>query len=250
MVFGHFIQFFQGNYTFAGETRARAHVNRLIERSEISGAGIFVDSLICPSFDMALAQTLQMPGISGLPNNCVLLEFDKEHPEEVEETLRGARLAADSSFNVLVLRSAKYRFGYRSSIHIWVTEDNLANAPLMLMLAYIIVGHPEWRRAEIRFFACLDSENAEQETHHLSDMMTLGRLPISRQNVTSVCCATREELEQEVAALSSEGRSGHRGDDRRHPPDRSGGAVAPSLRWGERRSVRPLLRVHTDRVSR
>ena len=201
--FGHFIQFFQGDYTFAGETRARAHKNRLIERSEISGAGIFVDSLICPSFDMALAQTLQMPGISGLPNNCVLLEFDKEHPEEVEETLRGARLAADSSFNVLVLRSAKYRFGYRSSIHIWVTEDNLYNAPLMLMLAYIIVGHPEWRRAEIRFFACLESEHAERETHHLSDMMTVGRLPISRQNVTSVCCATGEELEQEVAALSS-----------------------------------------------
>ena len=201
--FGHFIQFFQGDYTFAGETRARAHKNRLIERSEISGAGIFVDSLICPSFDMALAQTLQMPGISGLPNNCVLLEFDKEHPEEVEETLRGARLAADSRFNVLVLRSAKYRFGYRSSIHIWVTEDNLSNAPLMLMLAYIIVGHPEWRRAEIRFFACLESEHAERETHHLSDMMTVGRLPISRQNVTSVCCATGEELEQEVAALSS-----------------------------------------------
>ena len=201
--FGHFIHFFQGDYTFAGETRARGHVNRLIERSEISGAGIFVDSLICPSFDMALAQTLQMPGISGLPNNCVLLEFDKEHPEEVEETLRGARLAADSNFNVLVLRSAKYRFGYRSSIHIWMTEDNLSNAPLMLMLAYIIVGHPEWRRAEIRFFACLDSEHAEQETHHLSDMMTVGRLPISRQNVTSVCCATQEELEQEVATLSS-----------------------------------------------
>ena len=201
--FGHFIQFFQGDYTFAGEKRAQAQVNRLIEQSEISGAGVFVDSLICPSFDMALAQTLQMPGISGLPNNCVLLEFDEEHPEEIGETLRGARLAADSNFNVLVLRSAKYRFGYRSSIHIWVTEDNLSNAPLMLMLAYIIVGHPEWKRAEIRFFACLDSEIAEQETDQLSNLMTVGRLPISRQNVTSVCCATQEELEQEVAALSS-----------------------------------------------
>ena len=201
--FGHFIQFFQGDYTFAGEIQARAHVGKLIERSEISGAGIFVDSLISPSFEMALAQTLQMPGISGLPNNCVLLEFDNEHPEEIEETLRGVRLAAESQFNVLVLRSAKYRFGYRSSIHIWVTEDNLSNAPLMLLLAYIIVGHPEWRRAQIRFFACLDSEHAERETHNLSNMVTVGRLPISRQNVTSVCCATQEALEQEVSDRSS-----------------------------------------------
>ena len=201
--FGHFIQFFQGEYTYAEEKRARTHVEKLIERTEISGAGIFVDSLICPSFRMALAQTLQMPGISGLANNCVLLEFDEEHPEEIGETSEGARLAAESKFNVLVLRSAKYRFGYRSSIHLWVTEDTLSNAPLMLMLAYIIVGHPEWRRAKIRFFACFDSDHADRETDRLSDLMTAGRLPISRQNVTSVPCPTAESLEQEVTRRSS-----------------------------------------------
>ncbi len=66
--FGHLIQFFQGDYSYTREVQARSHVKGLIERSEISGAGIFVDSLICPSFDTALAQTLQMPGISGLPS--------------------------------------------------------------------------------------------------------------------------------------------------------------------------------------
>ena len=147
--FGHFIQFVQGEYSFTEEIEARLQVGRLIARTEVSGAGIFVDSLICPSFQMALAQTLQMPGISGLPNNCVLLEFDKEHPEEIKETVQGACLAEESMFNVLILRSTNYRFGYRSSIHLWVTEDNLADAPLMLMLAYIIVGHSEWKRAEI-----------------------------------------------------------------------------------------------------
>ena len=201
--FGHFIQFFQGDYTFAEEMKARTHVNKLIERTEVSRAGIFVDSLISPSFRLALAQTVQMPGISGLPNNCVLLEFDKEHSDEVEETLQGARLAAESMFNVLILRSAKYRFGYRSSIHLWVTEDTLANAPLMLLLAYIIVGHPEWRRAEIRLFACFDSGDVERETHKLSNLMTVGRLPISRKNVTSVSCPTGESLEREVSRRSS-----------------------------------------------
>ena len=201
--FGHFVQFFQGDYSSAGENEARTHVSKLIERTEVSGAGIFVGSLICPSFRMALAQTLQMPGISGLPNNCVLLEFDKEHPEEIIETAQGAHLAAESMFNVLVLRSTDYRFGYRSSIHLWVTEENLANAPLMLLLAYIIVGHREWRRAEIRLFACFDSGDGEKETHTLSRMMTEGRLPISRQNVTSISCTDAETLEQEVARQSS-----------------------------------------------
>ncbi|MYA21826.1 MAG: hypothetical protein F4Z30_03115 [Gemmatimonadetes bacterium] len=201
--FGHFIQFFEGEYSFTEEIEARLHVGRLIERTEVSGAGIFVDSLICPSFQAALAQTLQMPGISGLPNNCVLLEFNKEHPEEIAETVQGARLATESMFNVLILRSTNYRFGYRSSIHLWVTEENMVNARLMLLLAYIIVGHREWRRAEIRLFACFDSGDRESETNKLSRLMTEGRLPISRQNVTSVPCTTRQALEQEVTLRSS-----------------------------------------------
>ncbi len=202
--FGHFIQYFQGEYSFDDEAKARTHVEKLIDRADVSRAGIFVDSLICPSFRQALAQTLQMHGISGLPNNCVLLEFDKAQSEEINETAEGVRLAAESMFNVLVLRSTNYRFGYRSSIHLWVTEENLTNAPLMLLLAYIVVGHREWRRAEIRLFACHESEGAELETHRLSSLMTEGRLPISMQNVTSVACTTSESVEEEVSRRSSE----------------------------------------------
>ncbi len=202
--FGHFIQFFQGDYSFRGEVKARTHVNRLIERSEVSRAGIFVDSLICPTFQMALVHVLQMPGISGLQNNCILLEFDREIPDEIQEVVTGARLAADSGFNVLILRSTKYRFGYRSSIHLWVTEETLANAPLMLLLAYIIVGHPEWRRGELRLFACFDSIDGARETDRLSALMKEGRLPISMQNVTSLLCSSIEALEQEVSHRSAQ----------------------------------------------
>ena len=202
--FGHFIQFFHGDYSFLDEIEARLHVDELIQRTEISRAGIFVDTLICPTFQLAIAQTLQMPGISGLPNNSILLEFDRENPDEINEVGQGARLAVNSMFNVLILRSTKYRFGYRSSIHVWVTEENLGNAPMMLLLAYIIVGHPEWRRAEIQLFACFESADAEREADRLSRWMKEGRLPISAQNVTSVACSNGEALEEEVSQYSSQ----------------------------------------------
>ena len=202
--FGHFIQFFEDEYSYYGKSEARERVDKLIERSEVTGAGIFVDSVICPSMRIAMSQSLQVPGISGLPNNCVLLEFDKDKPEEIEEVGQCARLAAESMFNVLVLRSVKYRFGYRSSIHIWVTEDNMTNAPMMLLLAYIIVGHPEWKRAQIRLFACVNSGDADREPRQLSDLMTEGRLPISQKNVTSVSYENGESLEREVSRRSSE----------------------------------------------
>ena len=202
--FGHFLQFFHGDYSFLDEIEARMHVDELIQRTEVSKAGIFVDTLICPTFQLAIAQTLQMPGISGLPNNSILLEFDRDNPDEINEVGQGARLAANSLFNVLILRSTKYRFGYRSSIHVWVTEENLTNAPMMLLLAYIIVGHPEWRRAEIQLFACFESVDAEREANRLSTWMQEGRLPISAQNVTSVSCSNGEALEEEVSHRSSQ----------------------------------------------
>ena len=202
--FGHFIQFFHGDYSFLDEIEARIHVDELIQRTEVSRAGVFVDTLICPTFQLAVAQTLQMPGISGLPNNSILFEFDRENIDEINDVGQGARLAVNSMFNVLILRSTKYRFGYRSSIHVWVTEENLANAPMMLLLAYIIVGHPEWRRAEIQLFACFNSEDAEREADRLSTWMQEGRLPISAQNVTSVSCSSGEALEEEVSHYSSQ----------------------------------------------
>ncbi len=201
--FGHFLQFIDGEYSFRGELEARTQVSKLIERGEISKAGILVDSLICPSFRGAVAQTLQLPGVSGLPNNCVLFEFDKQRLEEIDEVAQGARLAAESIFNVLVLRSTQYRFGYRSSIHLWVTEKTLDSAPLMVLLAYIIVGHPEWRRAQIRLFACSDSHKAEREKDRLSNLLEEGRLPIPSQNITPVACADEPALEVEVGRRSA-----------------------------------------------
>ena len=202
--FGHFILLLDGEYSFSSEVQERMNVDELIKKTEISQAGIFVDSIICPTFKSALAQTLQMPGISGLPNNCVLLEFDPENPGEIEEVEQGVRLTANSLFNVLVLRSTGYRFGYRSSIDVWVTEDDLKNAPMMLLLAYIIVGNPEWKSAEIRLFACSDASDAEQEADRLSTLMKEGRLPISMHNVTSVSYSSQKVLEQKVAQQSSE----------------------------------------------
>lgn len=144
-----------------------------------------------------------MPGISGLPNNCLLLEFDSQRPEEMGETVEGARIAVDTGFSALILRSTRHRFGYRSSIHLWLTEDNFDSAPLMLLLAYIIVGHPEWKRAEIRLFECCDLTSTEHQPHDLSQLLSEERLPISAKNRTTIGYQNGEELEREVAKRSS-----------------------------------------------
>ena len=203
--FGHFIQLFLGDYTFPNEIKARLHVDELIKLTEVSRAGIFVDTLISPTFQHALTQIVQMPGISGLPNNSILLEFDQEGKEAIDEVKQGAQIAVNSLFNVLILRSTSYRFGYKSSVHIWVTEENLKNAPMMLLLAYIIIGHPDWKGAEIGLFACSHAMGAERDAEdRLSTLMKEGRLPISMQNVTPISYDSMDALEEEVTHRSAQ----------------------------------------------
>jgi hypothetical protein len=109
----------------------------------------------------------------------VRFEFHRDHPEELQEIVKGVQLAASSKFNVCVLRSTIYRFGYRSSIHIWLSDDDVDDASLMIMPACIIVGHPDWRRAEIQLFTCFAPARSEQESTRLNQMVQQGRLPIS-----------------------------------------------------------------------
>ena len=93
--------------------------------------------------------------------------------EELRTQLRdGATLAeiADAmhfasvaGFNTCVLRSSDRHFGYRKHIHVWLTPGDYRNANLMILLAYIIIGHDEWRRAEIDLYAAIESDADEAE---------------------------------------------------------------------------------------
>ena len=202
--FGHFVQHMKGEYSLETERQAHAQLSKLVKRSELSRAGTFVDTLIAPSFENAVTQALQYPGISGLPNNSILLEFDQDHPEEIPRLERAMRLAASSRFNAVVLRSTTFRFGYRSSIHVWLTPETLPNAAMMLMLAYIIVGHPEWRTAEIRVFACIGTDGDHHDADQLSALVDQGRLPIGRKNVETLPVESKARIESEVEYRSSD----------------------------------------------
>ncbi|MDE0628107.1 MAG: amino acid permease [Bryobacterales bacterium] len=202
--FGHFVQHMKGKFSLTTELEARAQLSKLVRRSDLSRAGTFVDTLVAPSFENAVTQALQYPGISGLPNNSILLEFDQGHPEEIPRLVDATRLAVASGFNAVVLRSSAFRFGYRSSIHVWLTRETLPNAAMMLMLAYIIVGHPEWRTAEIRVFACVGAEGDEREADRLSALVDQGRLPIGRKNIETLPVESQAKIESEVGYRSSD----------------------------------------------
>ena len=107
-----------GELSLESRKQAEAIVEKLIQRTKASHAGVFVETVIAPSMKTALAQVVQVPGISGLPNNSILFEFPQNEAEEIKEVIEGARLISPLNYNICILRSSEFRFGYRKNIHI------------------------------------------------------------------------------------------------------------------------------------
>src|SRR5690606_9564724 len=129
----------------------------------------------------ALAQTLQVPGVSGMENNTVLLSFSRFDQEEVvSEVVDSALFASVASKNILILRDGPRHFGDRRKIHIWLNWNDGENAALMTILAYILVGHKEWRHAQISVFAAFPAEQVEERRAYFESLMEGGRLPIRK----------------------------------------------------------------------
>lgn len=181
--FGTFIHYAEGYLSREKVEDTQRILSHMISQTEVSGSGIFVDTMVSPSFVTALAQSIQMPGVSGLENNSVLFEFDQDHLEEVDEIVKGCLLVGGLGYNTCVLRATEHHFGYKQKLHVWLTRHDDANANLMILLAYIILGHPDWKNAEISIFVTVPSDQLEEQVAGLNERIASGRLPISARNV-------------------------------------------------------------------
>jgi amino acid transporter len=202
--FGQLIHYVKGGLTPESHKAGLEIEQKLIARTEASHAGVFVTAVIAPSYTTALAQVMQVPGISGLPNNSILFEFPKDRPEELTDIVQGSRLVAPLGFNVCVLRSSGYRFGYHRNIHVWLTADDLKNTSLQILLSYILIGHPDWEDAEISLFACYPASTVKQQMAKLTEVITEGRLPISPERITPVTYDDESSFERATHEQSSQ----------------------------------------------
>jgi amino acid transporter len=200
--FGTFIHYAEGYLSREKVEDTQRILSHMISQTEASGSGIFVDTMVSPSFVTALAQSIQMPGVSGLDNNSVLFEFDRAHVEEVEEVVKGCLLVGGLGYNTCVLRATEHHFGYKQRLHVWLTRYDDANANLMILLAYIILGHPDWKNAEITIFVTVPSDLLHEQVADLNERSASGRLPISARNVRPLAADDDVALGAQVAEHS------------------------------------------------
>jgi hypothetical protein len=183
--FGTYLHYIQGPLDEAG-SRERRKARILLDKLRQSQRDnmLYMDVIVSPSLESAVAQALQVPGITGLENNSTLHELSIHDPPEVAESvLMAVRYSALLRKNVLVLRHGDVHFGERRSIHIWLTNNDGPSANLMVLLAYIILGHPDWEQAEINVFAALPRMEVGEQREQFTELVASGRLPISEKNI-------------------------------------------------------------------
>ena len=181
---GTYLHFIKGRLSAETYAESRENRDRLIAGTQERKGAVFIDTMVSPSLVSALAQSLQMPGISGMDNNTILMEKSIHDPPEVgEEILAGCELAAVAQMNLLVLRHGDHFFGNRRAIHVWLTWNDYENANLMILLAYILLGHPDWKAGEITLYAAYPKAEVAERTAQLRQMISEGRLLISDKNL-------------------------------------------------------------------
>ncbi len=181
--FGTYIQYIQGYYSRATHLQSKEVLDLLIERAESRNSNVYVDTIVSPSYTSAIAQIIQLPGISGLDNNLVLFEYDKKDPVNLEQIAENYPLVRSGGYDVGILGGSNRGVNYHEGIHIWVRRVDEKNLNLMVLLSYIILGHSDWKGAKIKIFNVRRPGQHDEATDHLLELVKTGRLPISLKNV-------------------------------------------------------------------
>jgi amino acid transporter len=181
--FGTYIHQIKGYLSRQTNQEARHIKQRLIKMAEESESNIYVDTLISPSYTSSVAQVIQLPGIAGTDNNLLLFEFSKHQPDDLQDIVDNFKLIRSVDFDIIILASSERGFGLFKEVHIWLTHTDYDNANLMILLAYILLGHQDWAEAEIKIFALYPEDTCDEELQRLYQLIEAGQLPISRNNI-------------------------------------------------------------------
>ena len=63
--FGTYIHRIEGRLSKQTNIEAKVTLNKLLKLANISKSNVYVDTIISPSMTSAIAQVIQLPGISG-----------------------------------------------------------------------------------------------------------------------------------------------------------------------------------------
>ena len=200
--FGTYIHFEKAYFSKESKMKAEEKLKKLITIASNSKSNVYLETLISPSNTGAIIQAIQQPGISGQPNNMMLFEYKKGEIDWLSVIVDNYSVLKTAKYDLCILASSDKGFGYKKDIHVWIRQADYENANLMILLSYIILGHPDWKKGEIKIFATFPKEKLKEEEEHLIQLTSSGRLPISAKNIRVIAMEEGVNTKQLVNDIS------------------------------------------------
>jgi len=202
--FGTYIHFIEGFLSEETYKQSQNIKERLVQLLEKTKSKVVLDTIISPSYTSAIAQSIQLSGVSGKGNNLILFEFTQTESQGVTDFVNNFGLLQATPFDVCILRTTLKGFGYQKEIHVWISPEDYLNSNLMILLAYIILGHPEWKKGVIKIFSVYPDGEMEQQKQSLIDLVSSGRLPISTKNINLIPLSSGMSYGETIADKSTD----------------------------------------------
>ena len=196
--FGTYIHYIEGYFGKQTYDEAREILKELIENQRKNESTLYIDTIVSPSYTSAIAQTIQSPSISGMENNMVVFEFDKERPDELKRILENVSLVKAGNFDVCIFAGSNTAINYRNGIHVWIRNTDEINANLMILLGYIIMAHPDWHKGYIKIFNICAEGHEEETKEDIQERVAAGRLPITLANIEIITLKDNQRFSDAV----------------------------------------------------
>ncbi len=184
--FGTYIHLIEDYYSRTSRVKSTDELEKLIKSFKGKGSQVYVDTMISPSYTSAVAQAIQLPGISGMENNMVIFEYDRDKPDNLKEIVENFALVNAGNFDVCIFGSSERTIDYKNGIHVWIRSIDYENSHLMILLSFIIQGHPAWKGSEISIFDVCKKEHEGETRKNLEELVQSGRLPITSKNIQMI----------------------------------------------------------------
>lgn len=202
--FGTYIHLIIDYFSKSTKETSSQILEKLLTMTDHKEERIYIDTLISPSYTSAIAQVIQLPGISGMENNMILFEFNKKEPKNLKQIVDNFALVNAANYDVCVLGSSLRPSPFKKDIHIWIRHIDQHNANLMILLGYIISGNRQWHNSEIKIFALSPGYNLDEIHESLIGLINNGRLPISEKNIEIIATDTELSIRKLINEKSSE----------------------------------------------
>jgi hypothetical protein len=192
--FGAYFHFIEGYYSRQTHKESKILLKQLISNTKNRRSTLYIDTMISPSYTSAIAQGIQTPSTSGMENNLVIFEYDKRCPEELTAILSNVNLVRSGNFDVGILAISELYFNPTNGIHVWIREHDDNNTNFMILLGYIIMSHPDWKKSHIKIFIASTKKESLKVKEEMKQRIATGRLPITLANIEFVLIDDNQSL--------------------------------------------------------